>query len=57
METEKAIPSATSTSSPAPGKKNYVSPMATFVPFKHVERLSFGSGCDPTTCTEGSYIK
>ena len=39
-------------------KLAYESPRATFVPLKLEERLSFlGSGCDPTTCTEGSYLK
>ena len=57
METQDALPSERPSTEPATDKKTYESPSATFVPFAQQERLSWNSGCDPTTCTEGSYIK
>ena len=58
MEQQNVTPTAPQSVAPVTQKLSYESPKATFVPLKMEERLSFlGSGCDPTTCTTGSYIK
>jgi hypothetical protein len=62
MKPNKAIKStstksASTTMASSTDRQGYVTPTVTVVPFKQVGRLSWGSGCDPTTYTEGSYIK
>ena len=58
MEQQNVTPTAPQCAAPITQKCPYEPPKATFVPLKLEERLSFlGSGCDPTTCSEGSYIK
>ena len=58
MEQLNMTPTAPQSEAPVTQKLPYAPPKATFVPLKLEERLSFlGSGCDPTTCSEGSYIK
>lgn len=47
----------TQNEAPVATRLAYEPPKATFVPLKLEERLSWNSGCDPTTCSEGSYMK
>ena len=57
MEQQNVTPIAPEDTAPVAQKLLYEPPKATFVPLELEERLSFlGSGCDPTTCTEGWYI-
>lgn len=58
MEQQNVTPTAPQSTAPMTKKLAYEPPRAAFVPLKLEERLSFlGSGCDPTTCSEGSYMK
>jgi hypothetical protein len=58
MEQQNVTPTASQSAAPVTPKLPYEPPKATFVPLKMEERLSFfGSKCDPTVCTAGSYIQ
>jgi len=58
MNQQNVTPTARQSKAPVTQKLPYAPPKATFAPLKQEEILSFlGSGCDPDTCTEGSYIK
>ncbi len=58
MEPQNVTPIPPQSEAPGTQKLPYAPPKTSFVPLKLEERLScMGSGCDPTTCSEGSYLK
>jgi hypothetical protein len=57
MKNQVAIPTAPQSEAPVPQRMAYASPQAAFVPLKLDGNVALKPHCDPSTCTEGSYIK